>query len=217
MGQSERGSYVVTVVSELSRQNRELIPGHRDPFERQVTRTLSDALGAVKDSCATALQTGNVHHFREVVNRGVSANLCEALVGMSGAGRRELQIAIGWSRVHPPPGDILSEVTLETTEILTVEQAVPVLRLAAPYEAFEMIGLVVGLRRAQGEETGHVVVMGPVETKIRKVHIELDAADYDFAIAAHRQKSAVHCTGELVRVGRSFVLRDPQGFALIGA
>ena len=70
-----------------------------------------------------ALRSGGVEQFREVVERGVSANLCDALVAMSGSGRRELEVGIGWSKLQPVPTEAVSHVELVGPEIKVLREA----------------------------------------------------------------------------------------------
>ena len=84
MGQTERGSFVLTILSPVP-------PGLRppepldgvlpDPFERKVSQTLASGLLAARLAAQRAAVSGDVQPFREAVPRGVSANLCDALVG----------------------------------------------------------------------------------------------------------------------------------------
>jgi hypothetical protein len=84
-----------------------------------------------------------------------------------------------------------------------------------PYEDFELQGAVVELKREEGEPTGRIVVVGNVEDRIRRVTITLPADQYHEAIRAHEEDIPIICYGELIREGRSLVLRNPHGFALV--
>ena len=46
------------------------------------------------------------------------------------------------------------------------------------------------------------------------MRVELEAKDYSSAIQAHKENIPVFCEGELVREGRSFILRHPRNFTL---
>ena len=57
-----------------------------DPFSRQVTRTLMEALAATGEAVALGQRGGDIGVFQERVSRGVSANLCRALSRLIQAG-----------------------------------------------------------------------------------------------------------------------------------
>ena len=57
---------------------------------------------------------------------------------------------------------------------------------------------------------GRVTVAGFIESRARKVLIDLPEADYTTAIRAHEEEAIVLCTGELVKEGRSFQRQDTR-------
>lgn len=74
-------------------------------------------------------------------------------------------------------------------------------------------GLVTGLQREDGSE-GLVTITGLVEGSLRRVKVFLSGSDYDRAIEAHRNRSLVHCEGDLVKEGRHYFLRHLRGFSI---
>jgi len=94
MGQSERGSYVLTILSpvapELRPAQQSLLPVEpEEPYERLVTRTLMVGLKALNAAARQAAADGKMTPFQEAVGRGVSANLCDAVAGLSA-------VSAGW-------------------------------------------------------------------------------------------------------------------------
>jgi hypothetical protein len=81
MGQTERGSYVLTILSPVPPSLRAAEPEDAppEPFERKVSRTLATALASVRTAAQRAAVTGDMQPFREAVEFGVSANFCDAL------------------------------------------------------------------------------------------------------------------------------------------
>ena len=55
-----------------------------------------------------------------------------------------------------------------------------------------------------------MTVGGVVDGVVRKIHTSLEADDYKQAIQAHDQNLTIRCVGELVKEGRSFILRHPR-------
>ena len=222
LGQTEQGSFVLTIISpvapSLSGEN-----GHPfeidDPFERRVTLTLASALAATRIAAEAAASSGSLQSFIEAVPKGVSANLCDSLVGMTAQSgvTHDLELAFTWSRSRP-----LVPETLTPNKIIVPADAMPMIDEAARYfketsprEDFELRGPVVRLERAEGAPVGRVTVLGFVDQQPRKVKIELGDADYHRAVVAHDRQQAVSCYGVLVREGHSFRVSDPHDFLVI--
>lgn len=103
LGQTEQGSFVVTLLTPV-------IPPHCDiePIERRITKRLSDALSAIQKATKILL-SGNIFSeyttlsaIQKVTKRtnGVSANLCEALVTLIEP-FPTLDISVVWARTRP--------------------------------------------------------------------------------------------------------------------
>ena len=91
LGQTERGSYVVTVLSRLTLDGN-LGPDVEPlvmldveppvPFERRVAVLLAEAIDAARAASAEYLESSNFEAFQEAVGVGVSAELCTALASI---------------------------------------------------------------------------------------------------------------------------------------
>ncbi|HUU81883.1 MAG TPA: hypothetical protein VM243_00140 [Phycisphaerae bacterium] len=215
MGQTERGSYVVTIISPVAPA---LAPGEgerlfevEDPFERQVTTTLAQALAAMQGAAEQAAATGNLTAFQDAVPKGVTANLCDAVAGFCrGEGYRGLNVAFSWSRSRPVATGVAREISLEPDAMPMIEEAGRVFRETSDLDDFELRGPVVKLERGEGEATGKVTVLGFVDDQPRKIKLELPETEYLTAIQAHKQQQTVNCYGVLVREGKSFRLSNPR-------
>jgi hypothetical protein len=215
LGQSERGSYVVTVISPVPpRTADELFPGMHDPFERQVTRTLSAALDATVQASEVALRRGNTDPFRDVMPQGVSANLIDAILGLMGPFHQPVGVNFSWSPEHPLAFEPRPTLDIDPEFAPVLEEASRVLKQNAEQPPVELLGAVIGLRRPEGADTGRVTLVAFVDGKPKTVTIELPAGEYDIAIQAHQQEHMVICEGVLVRMGRAHVLTNLRGFRL---
>ena len=221
-GQTEWGSYVVTVISRVSPELRAIQPeifnGVIDePFERRVMETLAKALAAAKDAACRAAVDGGLESFTNGVRDGVSANLCEAIVGMAGGAdtRRALSFDFSWARTRPMrERGVPAVVRLDADVIPVIAEAGRVFRETAPREDFLASGPVVRLDRPEGALSGRVTVVGVVDDQTRRISFDLDLVDYELAVTAHREERSASCIGTLVREGRLFLLRNPRAFAL---
>ncbi len=86
IGQSERGSYVITVISAVSPALQMPSPDRLFeaalPFERQVIQTLATTLAKLDTATEQAALSGQFESFELAVRDGVSANLCDAVAGL---------------------------------------------------------------------------------------------------------------------------------------
>lgn len=215
LGQSERGSYVLTIISPVPpRTTNELFPGMHDPFERQVTRMLSTALDATVQASESALRDGKPDPFRDSMAQGVSANLIDAVLGLMGPYHQSVDVNFSWSPEHPLAFEPKS-ATIEPDFAPILEEASRYLKKNAEQPPVELSGAVIGLHRPEGAETGRVKLVTFLDGRPKTVTIELTPGDYDIAIQAHQQQRMVVCEGILIRMGRSSVLTKMTRFALV--
>lgn len=214
MGQTEHGSYVVTILSPVPPELRTSAQVE-SPFGRQVMQTLTRAVDSVRNAAQQAIETGDLEPFRAGVHMGVSANLCDALVGLGGINPNTgIELSIAWSKNraidHSGPwvGTVASDL------LPVIEEASRLFKETEPREEFELFGFVEKLDRSVGQAIGNVTVQTLIEDRPRRVVIELEDADYDIAVTAHRDSRAIRCVGLLVKEGRSHRLRNPRQFEL---
>jgi len=223
-GQTERSSYVVTVVSPVPPRLVAGVQGEgtnevEEPYERRVTTTLMRALGSAQRAADRAAATGNLAAFQEAVADGVSANLCDALVGLSAGcdAGSDLQVSIAWAPARPGPADVPRAVRVSVGAMPIFGEAARIFRATSPLPEFELHGFVSRLERAEAASEGSVTVVGLVEERPRKVELRLGEPDYSIAARAHLERAAVVCLGELRKRGSAWVLDHPRGFAVESA
>ncbi len=216
LGQTERGSYVVTILSPVPPALRDSPAADTDePLARRVTRTLLDAATAARAAAEESAATGKLQPFHRAVQRGVSANLCDALAGLHRAsGGDRLELGISWASARRPQVSVPTKLHFTRDSAQVLREASRIFKETGVEEAFELLGYVIALKREEGSETGTGTVSGLVDGSLRKVRIELAGAAYERAIEAHKTQHPVRCEGELTREGRSFVLREPHGFTI---
>lgn len=223
LGQTEPGSYVVTVISDVEPpEQTALIPDEAAhfavPFERRVTTQLVQALSATRAATDRVLSehTDVATAFEETVDDGVSANLCDALttMGAEQAGAH-VQITIDWAASRPPVVALASVVAFEPAALPVVRDAVAVLRQLGPFENEPVEGIVSRLIRGKSDEVGTIVIEGVARGERRNVHVELPEDQYALAIRAHDTRATVRLHGTLERHGRTWVLKDPGQLAIV--
>jgi hypothetical protein len=225
LGQTERGSYVLALRSIVpprfsSPQQPTLFPDmpspdEEEPFERRVTIRLAQALTATNNALVQSSATSDVKPFEDGYVNGVSANLCEALAGLTfDDAPLDIQISVNWASTRAISRNIPGEFSFSSESLLLLREVGRVLRANAPYGPFELRGPVVKLERDEGSLVGQITAMCVIDRRYRHVVVELNHDDYEIAIQAHRLEVPVICEGELVKEGNSFRLQNPNNLAL---
>jgi hypothetical protein len=221
IGQTERGSYVITVISRVSpelhlpEQQGELY-GSEPPYERKVTQMLASSLATLDRASSAAALTQDFTIFDESVQHGVSANLCDAVAGLGGENdrNRNLEFTFSWSPARPIEQRVPSRIRMTSDRIPIIREASRIMKDRSPHEDYELEGAVVKLERSEGQQLGKVTVIGPVDGKPHRVTMELSEPQYALAIQAHQQQQPIHCVGTLVKSGRGHTLRDARDFTI---
>lgn len=221
MGQTERGSYVLTILSPVApalapegELPLDLAPS--EPYERQVTRTLAEGLAAMEQAARDAAASGSMGGFAHAIQRGVSANLCDAVAGLSAVSPGEgLDIRIAWSRTRPVTNTVPSRVFLGSDSMPLIQEAARLFKDTAPIEDVELEGFVTRLARGPTEARGEVTLEGFVDGQLRRAIVELGEGIYAEAVQAHEQRQRVACAGDLVKERGGFRLQNPRHFRVL--
>lgn len=100
LSQTERGGFVISLPP--SRQSPD--DGADETFARRATRKLASGLKAMREAIDFANRDSNFAAFEELVEDGVSANLCDAVGKMVGKRNPvEIEISVTWALALPPP------------------------------------------------------------------------------------------------------------------
>lgn len=217
LGQTEQGSYVVTVLSPVSpeiniKQTKLLnAQNSEDPFERKVILNLSTALAEMKYAAERAAVKSSFEYFEDAIEKGVSANLCEAVARLSSYNDQyqDLYVSFSLSRNRPAIADVVKNVYLSADIMPVLDEVARVFRESAPRDDFEVRGPVIRLERNEGSSAGKITVIAFIDEKPRKIIFELPDELYHLAVQAHDQEKTIACYGTLVREGRTYFLKNP--------
>lgn len=218
LGQTESGSYVVTVISDVTPPDQQaLVPSdaaHFDvPFERRVTTRLVEALTATHLAAGRVLseQASIGDSFEGVVDEGVSANLCAAIARIGEEQvAASVDVSVDWAASRPSITELSPTVSFEPGSLSVLREAVKVLRQLGPFEDELVEGFVTRLNRGKDEAAiGSIVIEGTAYGATRNVHVELPDEHYHLAISAHDDRRPVRVRGTLAKRGRNWVLSDP--------
>lgn len=100
--------------------------------------------------------------------------------------------------------------------IPVIEEAARWFKASGPREDVEVRGAVVRLQRTgeTGPAEGPVSLLCFLEGEPRRVSVTLAAEDHRTTLRAY-EGVTVRCSGDLVRVGNVYTLRQPRNFAIV--
>ncbi len=224
LGQTERGSYVIKLISPVidqTEQNfQEYLPNEppQIPFGRLVTKTLVNSLKSLKNILLHLEKKGRFYFepFQEEVSNGVSANLCDAITGNNNADFRPIEIGVSFSYLFAQNDMInLNPINFPTELMPFIAEASRLFHEKNPEDNFILEGYVTKLQREKHGGKGSIDVISFIENKKRRVKIELDEKDYSLAIEAHKQGLEIYCTGQMIKDGNTFRLNNPSNFKML--
>ncbi len=219
LGQTERGSFVVTIISPMYVSaplfGELAVP---EPFERQVTRTLMGSVAAAAEAARQSEALEDIGPFRGVVAQGVSANLCDALIALNEeTDAVAIDISAKWApgRDLPHPAEP-DNVRIPRKLVPALREASRILKEGAAPEPILLIGAITDLhsewriQREGHEAAGMITVVGPAGGRVRRVRLSLPMPDYLRAVEAHRKGDLIRVRGILTRAGNYFELLSPH-------
>jgi hypothetical protein len=227
LGPSFEGSFVITAQIPIAPQvgqqqfifEEPQLAVLGQPFERRVSLRLYEATSAALDATREIMTSnGDINSFITRSRKGVSANLCEALTGMSGdVGDVPFTLRFSWALSRPV--ESRAPIEVDQDEIRILEQAAKELRSEEPEEDVRIVGGVTRLHREGSLGPGEVSIAGVIDgdssERMRRVWLELPEEDYSKANLAHYEGNLVAATGSLIRRGNRYQLRPVAMFEVL--
>lgn len=221
LGQTEIGSYVVNVIA--PNQANSLVdqafanPTIIDtvPLSQAITLSLVTGLEAFKKASTKYAEAGSLQAFDDAVLSGVSANLCDALLGFSGE-KRNRTFEISVTAAAAPM------LESESRKFEFNEKQVEVLEKASGYYKDDyvladrvLIGYITKLVRPKGETAGTITLDSTLSDVERKVRVSLTGDDYHLAVIAHDNGEMVRVQGDVHVKPKNAELLNPKNFGVI--
>ena len=211
LGQTDQGSFVVTLLTPVvPPQMPALFPDpddHNAPVARRMTRRLVEALAAVRRATESAV-AGDGGAFGETVDRGVSANLCDALVQIVEP-FATLDVSVSWARTRPMKSQG-TVVRFGRADAALLREAARSLRERAPKPDMRLHGFVRILERGEEDIDGTIRLKTEIDGQRQSVVVVLEQADYERALQAHRDRAPVVIKGDLERARQRWRLLNPH-------
>lgn len=226
LGQTQHGSYVITVYSPIEEVLTTSPQGMLDldleeidqaPFGRRTVSILNEALTLANEGI-TQLAKGREQDLDHLVRHGVSVNLCEAVNALNVyGGGTGIELTTTWSRMLNPPANIQGShrFSSDAGSWLT-KLATTVRRQSDTLEDVSVRGAVRMLDSEKPKKQGKVKIIGTVEDKSATIEVSLDGESYQQAIAAHKAERQVELSGDLKKKGKVWHLTKPSDFRVIG-
>jgi len=220
-GQTERGSFVVTMLSPVPPAlGQAAQPGlwedfEEQPFARQVTRRLVDALEAAREAVALANRGEGISAFEARVADGVSANLCAAVARLTDRGHG-LDVSVSWALTRLAPLR-RSRIEFTRADAGVLDEAARMLRDREPRPSERLEGYVTHLARGPEALEGQVTIRAVVDGKMSSVRVDFGPDLYRRVADAHTQRCSVVLEGDLEREGQRWRLVRPRGLVVLPA
>lgn len=214
LGESKRGSYIMRVETPLGTTT-----DHLPLAPRVVLSGLYRAVSAARAAAIESLSADDVRPFGDVIEQGVSANLCEALVAIGGNAGSAFEFHFAWAPARPM--DMRTpDLRFDRGLLSSLSEAGKHLRADVHSRMSTLSGRVIRLERAQPDGTGEVLITGlltfdGVQTPRQKVSLTLSAEQYREAIRAHDNNLVVMVTGRLVEYRKGQHLEGIESFEIL--
>jgi len=215
-GQTERGSYIVSIIAPISHFSEKDFPEADCSITRSISNNLARSLGATMIALENYEKSNDLISFEGAVSNGVSANLCDAIIGMSGSEKsRDIEISIDLAISEKDSQEIPRKHRFNSSHI-------PILGTASDYykgnfviKNYEARGLVVRMDHEPAEDFGVIRVTSTVNGTDKNISIQLSLDEYWEAVNAHKPRLTVVCQGDLHVTPRSAFLVDTRNFRVI--
>jgi len=202
MGQTERGSFVVSISCPLHAVDVDQAGpiGDSRPFARRATSLLGRALAELN----SAIEEDRINSVVDQTEPVVSANLCDAILKMRpGDEGGSLEFIPSWASSEPLADDRLTRaVMFSADEFTSIEEVYRQLRPVEglsdkPWIAF--VDELKGTEGGTGTREGDVVFTLFDDDELVRAKASLNAAQYQLAYEAHNPTRPLVVRGQLSR------------------
>ena len=208
LAQTEHGSFVVAMWTPVVPPPiPELFPDPdaNQPIMRSLTRRLTEALEATRRAVENPAEAAV---WDQIVQNGVSANLCESLVKLI-TPFTKIDVRVKWAMTRPM-ATAYHAIRFASADIPILSAAALMFRRSEPKPDEKLTGFVRRLGRDETQADGSIGLRTSIDGHQVSVTVMLKQSDYERAIQAHREKSVVVIRGDLERGGQRWRLLNPS-------
>ena len=188
------------------------------PFARRAVLRLKDGLRATQEAVADVKQQGDFASFNDGVQAGVSANLCDAMLGLiqlSGEFSGGLSVDVRWAPTRPMNGKQFVSIPFSAHDAEIIRMAADHLRSRASYSDEHLLADVVGLEREPEDFDGRAQLLAEIDDHSRRLSVTFDLTDFHTVITAFQERRQIELDGDLHPAGRGYELRNPHNVRLL--
>ena len=221
LGQTEIGSYVITVLSRVPPELKSgIVPSAaEEPFERKVMTKLAQLLGMARTAAEDSAVSGFMERFKAAVNDGMTVNLCDAIAGLAPDPNSHdgVRVEFAWSPMRPQQLPLSTFVAIPPGAVEVIAEAGKMLRTFAPLEDIELTGTVVRLEAGETPEVIAATIRGVVDGSRRLVRVRVKERDRRAVIRAFQDGLSVTCVGDVSRDGKIHAMENYGELAVVEA
>jgi hypothetical protein len=227
MGHTEKGSFVIPVLVpipapknvephvDVGQPTIAELDVHRtapEPFERRVTRTFAQSMGAMQALVIGPAKTPTRDQVHELVYRGVSREFCVALVNiLEQSAVAEFGATVQWTPTVPVPNTLASDVTIDADAVGLVTKVASQLRRSKIEPSSVFTGTIVELRHVEPDPFGEIAVSTVRRGHQSEIRVRLPFDHYAQAWEWHRAGQSVLVEGKVRRSpGKRLMVDSPR-------
>jgi hypothetical protein len=225
MGQTEIGSYVVTAFAPANESfpERETLPGRPALPEiasysgRDISRALSDSLGATREAVAHYKSSSSLAGFEESVPKGVNREMAVAVRKLV-ASSDGAQVSIQWSSAVPLSPDMPPQVStfeFDGSDGPVLDQAITRLATMTPVEYVRVVGWVSVVARPKRGARGLIRLKVVAGSSAGTLRIPLTQEQFEIASQAIAQERGLMISGRQEKESGTTYLYDAEGIEMV--
>ena len=185
----------------------------RAPFSRLVTTKLAQGLQHTSAAIERVVADDTLEPFREAVDSGVSANLCDSIAELAKKGEG-ISIDLAWAGVRPSTlPESHFQFSPASADILA--EAAKSFRRREPSYDEQVAAQVVRLERDPDQFDGKATILLVWDGRLTRMNVEFDRSVYDIVIGAFRDHTAVSLDGDIHPSGHGHELRNPRNLSVL--
>ena len=231
MGQTERGSFVVTLISpvqpsllpdasnnEANEVNEKFELDAYESYARRVTHRFAEAMVATKEAVTLSNRGGDISEFESRVHLGVNANFCSALAGLIDKGEG-VDLSLSWALTRTPSSHVRNTPTIKFShnDSAYLHEAARLFRSREDLPDETIKGVVIRLVRDAAATHGTVTVQATIEGTLQAVKVDVGEEDYGKITDAHSARDVVVIEGNIVRQGQRWNIPRPTSIEVIAS
>jgi hypothetical protein len=169
LGQTEKSSFSLTVLSPYAFEPSQHRLFSEDAFGRRVTRKFASALSAIESALSDAVPNP-VPAFERTIEEGVSAELCDAL-GRLADNEVGVEVSVSWSPAKPVSDAV--KLSLSPRDGAILKEVARIFSRDEPEPDTHIEGIITQIGEDPETFDGTTIIQAAVEGRLRRVRIKV--------------------------------------------